>query len=60
MIAEDPTKPIPEVSPNPFQPSGLETDSPWFIYNKATKESLVKGDKQLMDGKRIPCFMEYI
>ena len=38
---------------NPLLASGLETNSPWFTYNHKTGESIVKGDRQLSNGKRI-------
>ena len=35
---------------NPLTASGLNVSSPWFLYNS---ESMVKGDCQLSDGRRI-------
>ena len=36
-----------------MEASGLDLNSPWFTYNKETGESIVKGDRQLSDGRRI-------
>ena len=41
------------IPPNPMEASGLDLNSPWFTYNKETGESIVKGDRQLSDGRRI-------
>ena len=44
------------IPPNPPTASGLDVDSDWFLYNSVTKESMVKGDLQLSDGRRILLF----